>query len=73
VRGEVGMLLVSSNFDRSSSQFAYGMTVGSRRRIGRGPVFLRLETGITKWAGNQDYFGRSVFRALVGLSVVVGS
>jgi len=72
VRGEVAMLLVSSNFDRSSSQFGYGVAVGSRRAL-RGPVFLRLETGITKWAGNVDYFGRSVFRALVGLSVVVGS
>ena len=71
-RAEVGLLLVSSSFGGSNSQFAYGVAVGRKVRIGRAPMFWYVETGIDKWMANPEYLARSVFRFLVGLSVVVG-
>ena len=71
VRGEAGLFLTSGAVSRS--QFAYGFAVGSRRRIGEGPLFFRLETGLTKWQESADYTASSNFRFLVGLSAVIGS
>ena len=72
-RAEVGMLLDSSSFGWSSSQFAYGGAVGRKQRIGKdSSTFWYVETGVDKWVGNIEYAPRSVFRFLVGLSVVIG-
>ena len=70
VRGEVGVLLFSAAGE-SASQFAYGVSVGTKRQIGPGPLYLRLETGLDQWEGNNDFRERSEFRGSVGLSVVL--
>ena len=79
VRGEVGLLLFSQG-GSSVSQFAYGVAVGTKRQIGPGPLYLRFEFGIDQWRENDrgtpslndDLQERSEYRALVGISVVVG-
>ena len=79
VRGEVGLLLISAS-GSSVSQFGYGVAVGNKRQIGPGPLYLRFELGIDQWRENNrgtpslndDLQKRSEFRALVGISVVVG-
>ena len=70
-RGEVGLLLINEAGD-SLSQFAFGIAVGTKRQIGPGPLYLRLEAGIDQWRENNDFAESSEYRALVGISVVVG-
>ena len=70
IRGEVGVMLIATV--GSASQFAYGVAVGTKRAIGPGPLYLRIETGLDRWVENWNYAESSEFRFLVGLSIVLG-
>ena len=70
-RGEAGMLLVDDGAGTSGSQFAFGIAVGTKRQIGPGPLYFRVEAAVDQWRENSDFFARSAFRFLIGISVVV--
>ena len=70
VRAEGAMILTTVPF-ASSSQFGYGMAVGTRYRLGANPFYIRLETAIDKWIENQDFFEKKEFRLLIGLTLML--
>ena len=75
-RGEAGMLIVDDpggirGAIISGSQFAFGVAVGTKRQIGPGPLYFRVEAAVDQWRKNSNFFARSEFRFLVGISVVV--
>ena len=65
------MLLVDDGAGTSGSQFAFGIAVGTKRQIGPGPLYFRVEAAVDQWRENSDFFARSEFRFLIGISVVV--
>ena len=69
-RGEVGMLLLNQP-GSSASQFALGIATGTKRQLGPGPLYLRLEVGLDRWLPSSDFRKSSEFRGVVGLSVVI--
>jgi hypothetical protein len=69
-RGEVGLLLFTASGE-TASQYAAGLAVGTKRQIGAGPLYLRLETGVVQWQGNNDFIKSTDFHGVVGISVVV--
>ena len=70
-RGEAGMLIVDQGGE-SANQFAFGVAVGTKRQIGPGPLYFRVEASVDQWRENSDFFARSEFRFLAALSIVVG-
>ena len=73
IRGEVGMLQLTGVVeDRTFRQYAYGIAAGTKRQIGAGPLYLRLETGLDKWVERENQFlEASDFRGTVGITVVL--
>ena len=73
IRGEVGVLQLTGVVeDRTLRQYAYGVAVGTKRQIGPGPLYLRLETGLDKWVERENLLlEASDFRGTVGLSIVL--
>jgi hypothetical protein len=69
IRGGVGLVVV--NAGGSASQFAFGLAVGTKRQIGPGPLYLRLEAAMDQWLENSDFLSHTDFRGTIGLSVVI--
>lgn len=73
VRAEAGLVRVGDGTD-SETQYAVGAAAGLKRPIGDGAASFRLEGGFDKWLEDEENFivGSNEFRALFGMSVVVG-
>ena len=69
-RGEAGMLVIDDS-STSATQFAFGIGVGTRRQIGPGPLYFRVEVALDQWRENSDFFAHSEFRFLAGISIVL--
>lgn len=67
VRPEAGLNLISGG-GNTESEFLAGVAAGLRKSVDDGPVFFRLEVGFDRWFDTEV----NQFRALAGLSVVVG-
>ena len=69
-RGEAGVLLIDDS-STSATQFAFGIGVGTKRQIGPGPLYFRVEVALDQWRENSDFFAHSEFRLLAGISIVL--
>lgn len=77
VRGEAGLAYAkfsSTSSDESETQYLFGGGAGYRRALGDGAAVLRLEAGVDRLLENTDDGVPASwdFRALVGLSAVIG-
>jgi hypothetical protein len=73
VRGEAGLSYISFGEDDSETQYLLGGGLGLRNMLGEGAL-LRLEAGVDRVFENEDDFapGSWDFRALIGLSAIIG-
>ena len=69
-RGEAGIQIIDGG-GTSASQFAFGVGVGTKRQIGPGPLYFRVEVAMDQWRENSDFFAHSEFRFLAGISIVL--
>lgn len=67
VRGEAQIAFAAGGGD-SDTQLALGAAVGTKKQIGASDVSYRLEAGYDRWIDLK----LNEFRALAGLSVVIG-
>ncbi len=74
VRGEAGLMRLSSSGADAETRYGFGAGAGLRRPLGGGAALLRAEVGADKWleteSGAED--GALDIHVVVGISAVIG-